>query len=216
MGDRVPEDWVGSTTTIFNESHLGFNRDVSDSELQSWVTGQNVEEMLGAMHAISVEPGDSVYVPPGLPHAIGSGVFLVEVQEPEDLSILLEWQGFTIDGVNEGQLGLGFETALMATDRRGYSEANINELVVRQGGGASTLAQGSESYFRAESYKVDRTLTLVAGFCILVATSGQGSMRLSNGEVFPVSKGDTLMVAHNEGSFLFEGELSVVCCRPPV
>jgi len=58
--------------------------------------------MLEAMHEVSVTPGDGVYIPPGLPHAIGAGVFLLELQEPEDLSILLEWKGFNVDGVVDG------------------------------------------------------------------------------------------------------------------
>ena len=39
-----------------------------------------------------------VLVPAGVLHAIGEGVLLVELQEPEDLSILLEWRGFELDG----------------------------------------------------------------------------------------------------------------------
>jgi hypothetical protein len=35
-----------------------------------------------------------VLVPAGTPHAIGAGVLLVELQEPTDLSVLLEWAGF--------------------------------------------------------------------------------------------------------------------------
>jgi hypothetical protein len=37
-------------------------------------------------------------VPAGLPHAIDPGLFLVELQEPTDFSVLLEWEGFAADG----------------------------------------------------------------------------------------------------------------------
>ncbi len=33
-------------------------------------------------YAITVEPGDTVYIPAGLPHAIGEGVFVVESNNP--------------------------------------------------------------------------------------------------------------------------------------
>ena len=39
------------------------------------------------------------------PHAIGPGVFLAELQEPTDLSILLEWHGFLDDGTEAGSCG---------------------------------------------------------------------------------------------------------------
>ena len=50
--------------------------------------------MLDALNAVDVQPGDVLFVPAGTPHAIGEGVLLVELQEPSDLSILLEWRGF--------------------------------------------------------------------------------------------------------------------------
>ena len=50
-------------------------------------------------------PGDRVFVPAGLPHAIGDGILLVELQEPSDLSVLLEWTGFASTGGSEGTSG---------------------------------------------------------------------------------------------------------------
>ena len=59
-----------------------------------------------------------VLVPAGRLHAIGEGVLLLELQEPEDLSILLEWGGFALDGERDGHLGLGFDLALSAVDHQ--------------------------------------------------------------------------------------------------
>jgi mannose-6-phosphate isomerase len=69
------------------------------------------------------------YVPPGVLHAVGKGVFLVELQEPEDLSILLEWRGFELDGERDGHLGLGFDLALEAVECRSRSSEEIRQLV---------------------------------------------------------------------------------------
>lgn len=57
--------------------HVGWSRAVTATELAGWVEEQDVTAMLGAMHALQVAPGDSVYVPPGTPHAIGARIFLV-------------------------------------------------------------------------------------------------------------------------------------------
>ena len=298
-GERVPEDWVGSTTTIFNEvpvglttlpdgralkvavendplhwlgqrhvskygadtkllvklldagqrlpvhihpdgsfaaehlnhAHgkaeawyileggtvfLGFKREIDTDELEGWVQAQNIEAMMAVMHEISVLPGDSVYVPPGLPHAIGAGIFLVEVQEPEDLSILLEWQGFAIDGPANGHLGLGFKTALLATDRNARSKEWIESLIVRQGTGPSTLAVGCEEFFRAEHFELTENLVLDAGFSILVVTEGRGTLSTADGDRTLLAKGDTVLVSHNDGELHLTGQVSVVRCRPPV
>jgi mannose-6-phosphate isomerase len=69
------------------------------------------------------------YVPPGVLHAVGEGVFLVELQEPEDLSILLEWRGFELDGERDGHLGLGFDLAPEAVECRSRSGEEIRQLV---------------------------------------------------------------------------------------
>ena len=70
----------------------------------------------------TLSPGDRVLVPAGMPHAIGRGILLVELQEPTDFSVLLEWEGFAIDGRAEGHLGLGFDVALGCVDRAGWSD----------------------------------------------------------------------------------------------
>ncbi len=195
--------------------HLGFNRDVGVDELEDWVSAQDTESILDAMHAVPVAAGDSVLVPPGLPHAIGEGIFLVEVQEPEDLSILLEWEGFAIDGVQEGHLGLGFETALAAADRRGTSSEEIQRLILRQGLGPSTLVAGSAPYFRAEKWTVASSTEYDSGFSILIVTAGAGEIHSAQEQTLKVTRGDTLLVPHAAGSFMVSGELTFIRCRPP-
>lgn len=195
--------------------HLGFCRDVSADELESWVAGQKVEEMLAAMHVLHVQDGESVFVPPGMPHAIGEGAFIIEVQEPEDLSILLEWKDFAIDGTARGHLGLGFTRALAASDRRGWSAEQIEGLRVGAASGRQALAEGSEQYFRAQRVDVNERVTLAPGFGVLVVTNGSGSLQTRTGEHSTLDRGDTVLVAHAAGELTVEGNLSFVRCEPP-
>ena len=69
--------------------------------------------MLAAMARLPVSPGDALFVPAGTPHAIGAGILLLELQEPTDLSIMLEAAPFGF-GEQDATLGLGWETALPA------------------------------------------------------------------------------------------------------
>jgi mannose-6-phosphate isomerase len=167
------------------------------------------------MHLVTVNPGDSIYVPPGLPHAIGAGVFIVEVQEPEDMSILLEWKGFAIDGVQDGHIGLGFPTALRATDRSAFSIERLNELIVHGGTGGHTLAPAASEYFRAERFTVEGDLTLTAGFGTLVFLSGAGTLAAANGSRIPVQAGETVLTAFALGELRVTGPVSFLRCRPP-
>jgi mannose-6-phosphate isomerase len=115
------EAWVIVQTGDASTVWLGFRDGIDQAALELWVGAQDVPAMLAAMNRVSVTPGDVVYVPAGVPHAIGAGILLVELQEPSDLSILLEWEGFAIDGRRDGHLGLGFPTALRAVDRSSAS-----------------------------------------------------------------------------------------------
>ncbi|WP_245934447.1 class I mannose-6-phosphate isomerase [Arthrobacter psychrolactophilus] len=195
--------------------HLGFNREVSTEELTTWVDTQSVAAFLGAMHAVTVSAGDSIFVPPGMPHAIGEGVFLVEIQEPEDLSILLEWDGFSIDGTQAGHLGLGFETALAAVDRQENSREDLERLIVRTGQGVKELAAGSRSYFRVETREVSQDTIFDPGFSIMVVTDGIGEIKSTQGTTMSISRGDTVLIAHDAGGLQVSGQLKLIRCRPP-
>ena len=115
--------------------YLGLRQDLTVGDLKSLVTSQEVETMLGLLHRVDVHSGDIVYVPPGVLHAIGEGVFLVEWQEPEDLSILLEWRDFELDGERDGHLGLGFDVALEAVECRSRVTRRSASSYVRPGSG---------------------------------------------------------------------------------
>lgn len=195
--------------------HLGFQRTVSPTELAGWVEAQDIDAMMAAMHTIEVQPGDSVYVPPGLPHSIGAGIFLVEVQEPEDLSILLEWKTFSIDGPRDGHLGIGFDAALLATDTRGWKRDQVEELIVRGGIGANTLAAATEPYFRAEFHEITGARVLNPGFSTLVVLDGQGTLATASGDVTQLHAGDTILIPHRVGTLTIDGSLTLLRCRPP-
>ena len=85
--------------------YLGWTGDVEPAELSTWVAQQDTALMLGRMHKLTVEAGDSVLVPAGTAHAIGSGVFSLELQEPTDFSVMLETEGFDIDPARVRRFG---------------------------------------------------------------------------------------------------------------
>ncbi|PFG29871.1 class I mannose-6-phosphate isomerase [Paramicrobacterium agarici] len=194
--------------------HLGFCRDVRPSELQRWVETQNVSSMLASMHRLTVSAGDFVFVPPGIPHAIGQEVFLIEVQEPEDLSILLEWTGYDLDGPRDGHLGLGFDAALRAVDGSGWSGSAIRHLVVRAGS-RDRLPTTADRFFRADRLEIGVPQNLEPGFSVLICVEGAGRITTANGFSSQFAKGDTLAIPHDCGTATLSGDAIVLRCRPP-
>lgn len=204
------EAWIALAPA---DVRLGFSRDVTPDELNGWVTDQDVPAMLDAMHVLHIEPGDAVYVPAGLPHAIGHGAMVVELQEPTDLSILVEWDGFAIDGARYGHLGLGFPTALAALDRRAWSSAAIEALRCSRADSTGDLLPAAAEFFRAERWR--GAASWDAGFAVVVITSGEGTLRPRTGAPVTVHAGQTWLVDHACGQVELAGDVEVLRCRPP-
>ncbi|PCE15417.1 carbohydrate kinase [Microbacterium sp. SZ1] len=190
--------------------HVGLRRDVGAAELADLVERQDVEALLGLLHAVDVGPGDVVWVPPGELHAIGEGVLLLELQQPEDLSILLEWEGFAIDGPALGHLGLGFDVALDAVNRRSRSADEVRTLVGAAPASGSVFPSDAGRYFRLERMPVDGEAVIEEGFSIAVVASGALTVGSD-----AVGAGSTLVVPHGAGAINVIGAGELLIARPP-
>jgi mannose-6-phosphate isomerase len=208
------EAWVIIAARPDARVHVGFRERVDPHTLRSWVNGEDVRAMLGALHELPVSAGEAIFVPAGTPHAIGEGILLVELQEPTDFSILLEVpEG---DGI-EPDLGLGWDVALEAVDREALSEQRLRSRLgaprpVRPGV-SSLLPDEAEPYFRAERVAPDPVAELDAGYSILVVVEGEGLLELPS-EQRPLRRGETLLVPHSAGPSQVRGELVAIRCRP--
>lgn len=196
--------------------YLGLKEDVSAERLLELVNTQNIEAMLANMHTIDVEPHQTVYVPPGMLHAIGEGILIVELQEPEDLSVLLDWKGFAIDGTKDGHLGLGFPTALTAVNRKGKSPEEMAKLVTPKDTFGSVVAPESREYFDLSRVSVSGQRGCSRGFAILVVLEGELQIQMDSGVSLELQKGNTVIVPYGDGDFVLQGSGDVLIARPPL
>ena len=199
------------------EVHLALARELRRDELDDLVTRQDTAALLAAMHRLEVGPGDVVHVPAGVLHAIGEGILLVELQEPEDLSILVEWDGFAIDGPAKGHLGVGFDTALGAVERTARSREDVESLVHRSGADGPLLPEQADAFFRLERVVVDGSATLDPGFAVVVVLDGEVEAAASQeGVVVQLRRGSTVLLPHAAGRVRLSGRAEVLVCRPPL
>lgn len=70
--------------------YMGFKTGVTPEQWKSLFQKQDIQGMLNCLHKIEVNPGDAFMIYGGVPHAIGSGCFLMEVQEPTDYTMRVE------------------------------------------------------------------------------------------------------------------------------
>ncbi len=201
--------------------HLGFARDVDAGELARWVTGQRVADLLAATNRLPVRAGDVIVCPAGVPHAIGEGILLVELQEPTDLSVLLEWEGYAIDG-SAGHLGLGFEEALGCVDRAAWDPARIAGLRGERRAGRGVrpgvdriFPEAADAFFAAERLRPDPASVLDPAFSIVIVLTGAGRLEVENGDSLDVHAGETLLIPYAAGHCALRGDLTALRCRPP-
>lgn len=216
------EAWVVLDASPSTTVHLGFAEEVSKEELSELVRRQDTAGMLARMHELPLAPGDAVLVPAGLPHALGEGAFVAEVQEPTDFSILLDWQGFAVDGEREGHLGLGFPTALEATDRGPMSRTGVESLFRRKALGTpagdtsrSLLPAAADPYFRAELIDPHAATPVAPGFAVLLIIAGHGELHCGSAKPTPLHRGDALVVPYRTDDLTVTGDVRALVFRPP-
>ena len=202
------EAWVIVEAEPGASVYVGFTRDVGLDEVRAWMRDQDSAAMLGAMHELPVAAGDAIFVPAVTPHAIGEGILIVELQEPTDFSVLLEWEGFELSP-DDGHLGLGWDTALGALDRTAWDAGRLAGLTA---GGDRLLPEAANAYFRAEHLTGGDALD--PGFSILVGLAGEGTLAMEGGEL-PFGRGSAVLVPYAAGAGELRGDVTAIRSRGP-
>ena len=212
------ESWIIVEADEGAVVHLGLKDGLDRGTLSRWVEEQDVPAMLRALHELPVRAGQTLFVPAGTLHAIGAGILLVELQEPTDLSVLLEWERF---GVHDGSahLGLGWERVLDAVD---LAPARPDQLLVEDGHGArgdgvvELLPKSAARYFRAQRITLEGDpVHLEPSFAILVVLDGWLKLWSDHAEPLELHGGETAVVPYGAGSTTTEGHATLIRCLPP-
>jgi mannose-6-phosphate isomerase len=191
--------------------YYGFREEIEARDLLGVVESGEGSTLLQSMNRLDVSVGDVVYVPGGIPHAIDAGVFMIELQEPSDLLVRLEWSGYAV-GTIPSDLGLGFPLALEATDRSAWNQRRLDTIVSRGVGSRDGLLPSTaDTFFRVE--RPASGMELAGGFRIVVVVEGQGELSTSRWSM-PIEVGQCLLLPWACGGVSVHGDVEVVCCRP--
>ncbi|PZE72850.1 class I mannose-6-phosphate isomerase [Curtobacterium sp. MCBD17_019] len=197
---------------------LGFTREVSEADAAAWFAEQDAGAMLAAMHRVPLRPGSVLLVPAGVPHAIGPGITLVELQQPADLSILLEYDGYAGLDAATALMGNELHESLRALDRRAWTAEDVARLVGDPTAPDSTTASvfppAADPFFRAERIRTTEPVRLPAAFAVVVVVGGSGTMGSGSGTL-PLAAGDTVLVPFAVGDVELSPGLDVIRALPP-
>jgi len=210
------EAWYVLETEADCAVYVGWNQTIDRDELDRRRDAQDSEWMLAHMNRVVVREGMGVLVPAGIPHAIDGGIFVAEVQEPTDFSILLEWS-VTTSTREESHLELGFDIVMPAVSAAHLTEEELSGLISLEGTRPPTpqfrslLPSAADPYFRLADASADggQTDARAPGFAVVLVTNGDGAL-VGEDERVGVHRGQVLAVPHAFGSWRVEGDAAVL------
>jgi len=208
---------------------LGFNEDLDPEVFVRDCVRGDMRRPLTMVHKHAVEPGDVLLLTGGLVHAIGPGVFLVEIMEPTDWVTqpdpVCGLQPLTIED-RFGPLPPEKAMEVFHFDPTAREQAWANaklepQVESTQGAGRSLRLIGPEAttLFGARRLELAGTWeddTRVSGCFAGVVVDGTLEIRTSTGdEPLTVKAGDTFFMPYATGEYACAGRGTVICALPP-
>lgn len=207
---------------------MGFRPGISEGDFARAVSDQDIAAMEAMLHRVPVEPGEAYFIPGRFPHAIGPGVFLLEVQEPSDWVVQPERFCAGTELSDRDMWGpLDPQTALTCFRYEGETVEQVRArlqkrpaVVQSDAGGSLSRLIGPET---TSCFGVD-VLRVVGGFVLehpapyylAVVTSGAGEAAWEGGQA-RVGQGDVFFVPHGVRRLQFraaDGPLEAYICLP--
>ncbi|MFI3114945.1 MAG: type I phosphomannose isomerase catalytic subunit [Clostridia bacterium] len=226
------EAWyILDTQTVNGEEpcvYFGFKPGVTRDMWKDIFDRQDIPAMLDCLHKIPVKKGDSFFIAGGLPHAIGAGCFIAEVQEPTDFTMRTEL--ITPNGLhiheNQCHQGLGYE---LMCDCFHYNGVSLEETTEKWKSSPVTLLKTADSeivsliddrftdLFTMKQIKTSGNLNLepTGQLKTWIVLDGAGVVKTDLEET-TIQKGDFLLIPASleKAELCASHELTIIECLP--
>ena len=209
--------------------YMGFKKHVTRELWKTYFENQNIQGLLDCLHKIEVMPGDAFMIYGGVPHAIGAGCFLMEVQEPTDYTMRVEKttpNNLTIgpelihQGVGEAKMLECFHYDTYTSDEALGNWKIIPEVIDKSGEYTlrSLFNEKHTNCFGLSELLLDGDYTMMGtdSFCVAVIYAGEGTIGCS-GQEYEYVQGDELFLsaAIEEVVFRSHSPSKILLCYPP-
>src|SRR5450631_2934525 len=193
---------------------LGLIPDVDRNKFQSAIDNGGLETFF---QRLPVSTGDTFFVPPGMPHTIGAGVVLCELQQNSDFPYrLYDFNRVDAHG-NPRQLHIDKAMAVINFSVAAGGKVSKVELQSSEEVKKSLLA--ACPYFATERWDVSaphHTKSDTARFELLIILGGAGAIQWRDGSQ-PYKQGECLLIPASLGQFSLipQENTSLLCTSVP-
>jgi mannose-6-phosphate isomerase len=209
---------------------MGFKPGINEEAFKEAVAKQDTRAMESMLHKVPARKGDVWLIPGRLPHAIGPGVFLMEIQEPSDWVVQPEAKCADTCLTAQDMWGpLTPEVGLKCFRYEGLSLDELNSRTLMHGSELRSEAGGSLCRIigpeQTDRFILDRLqisdqieFEIDAPYCIQVVADGEGMMS-TNGKQTPLKQGDVCFLPNGIKTVNYETSafpMSIYLCKPPL
>jgi mannose-6-phosphate isomerase len=209
---------------------LGFKEGITREKWKEFFDNQDIDSMVNCLHKFYVSPGDIFLIEGGVPHAIGSGCFLAEIQEPTDYTMRVERTTF------EGNLlpdslchqGVGFEKMLDCfnynglsreeTLKRWYKRPSVLDSTKQASRVGLITTKDTECFVMEKLTVKSRADYLNNYFHTIVVLGGSGEL-VYRGGCLKIMQGDMLFIPNRLKELTYTNSetnaLEILICKPP-
>lgn len=209
---------------------LGFQHPPSKGEFKRIIEEQDIKALDACFEPIPVKIGDVWMIPGGLPHAIGEGLFLLEVMEPSDLVVRVEFEREGIILPSDARFmkkGIDFALKLFKFEKLPIGKATekykIKPKIIRKNPSLveEMLIDSSHTdCFSVKRYRVRREKSSIqkpGKILIGINTNGRGSIKVENDEI-NIEPGDRFLIPSAARVFSIDPSrdepLDLIACFP--
>lgn len=206
--------------------YLGFKEGITREKWRQAFLEQDIEGMISMMHKIYVNKGDTIFIPSGVPHALGGGCLVIEIQEPTDFTMRVERHRLDDIKISEEMIhnGLGIEKMLECFNYEGIDEDELRARYFLKERISSEknfkrielIGEKYKEYFTMEKLELNKKVYIEKDkFCISTVIEGKGKLTYLDKEIM-LEKGDEIFIPECNRDFTLEGEnLKIINCYSP-
>ena len=214
---------------------LGFKPGITREAFERAYRSGTLDQIETMCHRLMVCPGETYYVPGGMPHALGEGCFVLEVQESTDLTAVpIPQKDLLAFRRRANPAGVFHPIDEQLYDARtlgsfDYTGHTLDEILSLTKTAHKTMRSGAwgeeqlligqphTSYFECVQLSVHGgrqvPLTNAHRIQIGIVAAGKGSIVGAAG-LLAVSQGDELFFSHACDDLFLSGDVTIIFCRP--